>query len=89
MTFNCNLSMKKTLSAINTSETARRSVEDLVIFTLIINIENADDKNKVAVVDFELNDFVISVEGNGFDGKWKKLFSQQNVMLSELMNDFL
>ena len=59
--------MKKTLSAINTSETARRSVEDLVIFTLIINIENADDKNKVAVVDFELNDFVISVEGNGLD----------------------
>ena len=81
MTFNCNLLMKKTLSAIDTSETARRNVEYLVVFTLIIDIEDVDDKNKVTVVNFKLNDFVISVEGNGFDGKWKKLFSEQNVMM--------
>ena len=59
--------MKKTLSAINTSEIARRNVEDLMVFTLIIDIEDADDQNKVTVVDFELNDFVISVKGNGLD----------------------
>ena len=67
MAFNCNFSMKKTLPAINTSETARRNVEDLMVFTLIIDIEDVDDKNKVTVVDFELDYFVVSVEGNGFD----------------------
>ena len=59
--------MKKTLSAIDTSETARRNVEYLVVFTLSVDIEDVDDENKVTIIDFELNDFTISVEGNGLD----------------------
>jgi hypothetical protein len=55
-----------------------------VIGTLRINIKDADDQNKITIIDFELNNFVVSVEGNWLNGKRDKLFSKQNVMLKKL-----
>jgi len=87
MAFYCDLFVEETKSAVNTSETAKGAVEDLVIFALRINIEDTDDKNEVAIVNFQLNDFVISVEGNGLNLKWKKLFSKENIILKKLLID--
>ena len=87
MAFYCNLIVIETQSAVNTSEAAKGTVEDLVIFTLRINIEDADDKNEVTIINFQSNDFVISVEGNGLNGEWKKLFSQENAIFNKLIID--
>ena len=88
MAFYCNLFIKEAQSAVNTSETAKGAIEDLVIFTLRINIEDADDKNEVAIVNLQINDFVIFAEGKRFNWKWKKLFSQENAILKKLMIDW-
>jgi hypothetical protein len=52
--------------------------------TLRINIKDGDDENKITIIDFEFNDFVVCVEGNWLNGKGEKLFSKQNVMLNKL-----
>jgi hypothetical protein len=64
MTFDRDLLLKESKSAIYASKTAGRIVEYFMIFTLRINIENADDQSKVIIVNFKLNDFVIFVERN-------------------------
>jgi len=85
MAFYCNLFVKETQSAVDTSKTAKRTVKDLVISTLRIDIENVDDKNEVTIVNFQSNHFVISIEGNGLNGKCEKIFSKENVVFKKLM----
>jgi hypothetical protein len=75
--------MKKTKSTVNYSLGALKRIRYAMILTFSFNIENINDENKIPIVDFELNDFVIFIEGNRLNRKWEKLFSKQNVLLKE------
>jgi len=87
LTLYCNLLMKKTQSAVYTSKAAKWTVENFVVFAFSINIEYTNDKNEVAIVDFEFYNLVVSIEGNRLNWKREKLFSDKNVMLIQLKSE--
>ena len=55
-----------------------------MIFAFRVNIEYANDKDEVTIVDFELNDFVIFVEFKRLHRKRMELFSEINFIRKKL-----
>ena len=52
-----------------------------MVFALRVDIEYANDKDEVTIVDFEENDFIIFVESKRLHRKRMVLFSEINVTI--------
>ena len=84
MAFDRNLLFKESQSEIDHSKAAKWAVENFVVFALRVDIEYANDKDEVAIVDFEENDFIIFVEFKRLQRKRMVLFSEINVIRKKL-----
>jgi hypothetical protein len=69
MTFDRDLLIKDSQPTKDTAEITGRIVKYFVTFTLIINIKYVDNENEGTIIDFKLNDFVVSIKGNRLNRK--------------------